>query len=212
MKGKRLSLIVGISFILALAASLLSAVKGVVVEDVKKYSSGEQAGIQSGDILRSWQRRSNPPADSMAAKGSLTSIFDFIMAETEQGPRGPVKLAGERAGTKAVFDLPVGEWKITVRPDLGKEGLRRYLDGKALIEKKDAEKGIALWEEWAGSGEALKDDLLSCWLYLQIGNALADQRKWKEAQAAYDKALSRAEKNKIPGLERPSGMLSLEPL
>ena len=62
MKQKRflavLFILVGI-----LITNLSSKDTGVFVEEVGKNSAGERAGIQKGDILLSWERPPNLPAN-----------------------------------------------------------------------------------------------------------------------------------------------------
>src|SRR5579884_3198501 len=72
-------------------------ISGVVVERVLPGSEGQHAGLQAGDVLRSWTRGS--------ATGTISSSFDLSRLETEQAPRGTVALNGSRGNTEHTWIL-----------------------------------------------------------------------------------------------------------
>src|SRR5688572_9633920 len=49
---------------------------GMVIKEILKGSALEKAGLQTGDVILSWERLPNPPANPEAAKGELISYFD----------------------------------------------------------------------------------------------------------------------------------------
>lgn len=200
MEKKKLTTILFI-FVIGITISLFSQDNGVVVEEVGEHSAGERAGIQKGDILFSWERPANPPANPEPARGVIESVFDFMMVEIEQGPRGLAKLTGERESEKVIYEIPVGEWKIKVRPLMGEGDLQIYLKGKKMIEDREVETGITIWKELMQSERAARDGLFSSWMHLQIGNALVKQRKWDEAHSAYQDALEQAKKSQNPSAQ-----------
>src|SRR5260370_18979567 len=57
---------------------------GIVVESIAKYSEGEKAGVQEGDVLLSWSRGDT--------KGEIESPFDLSNIEIEQVPRRNVTI------------------------------------------------------------------------------------------------------------------------
>jgi CHAT domain-containing protein/Tfp pilus assembly protein PilF len=195
MKEKRflavLFILVGI-----LITNLSSNDTGVVVEEVGKNSAGERAGIQKGDILLSWERPPNPPSNPEGASGVIESVFDFMMIEMEQSPRGLVKLVGERDGERMAFEVLVGGWKIKIRPTMTDSILKNYKAGKELVKGEEEERGIQVWKEIAKSMESAEDLIFSCWIYLEIGNAWVKIKKWDEAHNAYQAALKNAEISK----------------
>lgn len=43
---------------------------GVVIEEIPRGSALEKAGLQAGDVILSWERLPNPPANPEGAGGS----------------------------------------------------------------------------------------------------------------------------------------------
>jgi len=183
-------------FILGISAPLWSDNRGVVVEDVGLDSAGAKAGIKPGDVLLSWEGTPRPPAGTKAPRGTLETPNDLILVEVEHGLRGATKITGAREGKTLAFTVPLGEWRIRVRPPMDNAVLKLYQAGKAATGKKEIEKGIALWREAAKLAEAKKNPALLSWLYLQIGNTWAENRKWNEALADYQAGIRFAEENK----------------
>jgi CHAT domain-containing protein/Tfp pilus assembly protein PilF len=166
---------------------------GVVVEEVSKNSAGEKVNIQPGDILLSWERPASPPANPEKAEGKIESVFDWMWLEMEQGPRGMVKVSGERDGQEITFEVPLGNWGIKVRPPFQEEASKTYTEGKAAVNSKDLDRGIALWGTIAKAAEATGDIRLACWMNLRVGDTWAEARRWAEADGAYESARGMAE-------------------
>jgi CHAT domain-containing protein/Tfp pilus assembly protein PilF len=161
---------------------------GVVVEDVANASAGEKAGLRPGDVLLAWQRPANPSANPEKAEGKIESVFDWMWVEMEHGPRGTVKVSGERDGRPLTIEVPRGLWGVKVRPRLDEKTLNIYLEGKAAIDARTLESGAALWSraaKFANTGGS--------WMYLRIGDTWAEARRWADASAAYDMARAESE-------------------
>jgi CHAT domain-containing protein/Tfp pilus assembly protein PilF len=170
--------------------SKASLPSGVVVEEVGKDSAGERAGIKPGDVLLSWVRLSNSPANPKEARGKIKSPFDLADVEVEQAPRGEFKLSGARSGRAFSVSVPPGEWKIQARPQMSAKTLTIYQEGKKLVEaKKEPDKGLALWRQAATRAREEKESRAARWLFFRMGDALADLRRWDEAHAAYRAAI-----------------------
>src|SRR5579859_6855388 len=82
---------------------------GIVVEEVKKNSEGERAGLREGDILLSWRRGD--------AKGVFESPFDLYTIAIEQAAYGEVTLEGIRGMEKRHWLLGWNIWGIEGRPN-----------------------------------------------------------------------------------------------
>ncbi len=164
---------------------------GLVVESAEKDSAADKAGIKAGDVLVSWVRAPNLPANPSEARGTFASPFDVTEVEIEQSPRGDMTLAGRRDGQPFSVTLPPGDWKIEVRPALSAEGLERYIRAKQRIAEGELASGIALLREQM-VGLDRKDPESACWLLKVIGDAWSRAKKWDEARAAYEEAKGRA--------------------
>lgn len=178
-----------------------STLPGVGVESVGKGSSGEKAGVWAGDLLLSWARAAAPPANPQAAGGEILSPFDLDEVESEQSPRGAVTLSGERDGKPFTADLPSVRWEIIAVPRFETDIQALYRQGGQMIQRKDTEPGIALWEEAAVKLEERRDGLPACWLRLKIGDALAAARRGGAAQSAYERAVTSAKTLGRPDVE-----------
>jgi CHAT domain-containing protein/tetratricopeptide (TPR) repeat protein len=197
--------------VLSLAALLLStlaytgaaqaAQPGVVVEAVSARSAGEKAGIRGGDVLLAWERPASPPANPERAEGTIESAFDWMWVEMEQGPRGPVRVRGERGGKETAFEIPTGNWAISVRPRFDEDALDAYTEGTAAVRSKDFERGIALWMAVAASAESTHHMSIACWMNLRAGDTWAEARRWNEAQTTYQRALDIAARSTCAGAE-----------
>ena len=184
-----------VALVLLLAAafrpdSRAAASPGVVVDDVTKGSAAEKAGLKPGDVLVSW---SGP-----AVQGALASIFDYWDLQEEQMPRGPVALTGRRDGPETSWTIPPGPSGLTVRPILEEDLLARYLEGKGLVQAKNAQEGAA---RWRAAAEAASGEV-AVWLSSRAAEALAEAKIWPDVDAAYEKAIDGA-----AGRPRVAGVL-----
>jgi CHAT domain-containing protein/Flp pilus assembly protein TadD len=96
-------------------------VPGLIVDEATAGFAAARAGILPGDLLQSWERAASPPANPLPASGRLDSPFDLLTVESEQAPRGMIRLNGVRAGNPRTWELPPGDWRLTPRPPLGDE-------------------------------------------------------------------------------------------
>ncbi len=176
------------------AGAVRIAQPGVVVEDVSKGSAGEQAGILPGDVLLGWQRPPSSPANPEKAEGSIESVFHWMWVDMEQGPRGSVRVRGQRNGKETNFEVPIGNWGVTVHPRLEEHALNVYTEGRSILAAGRFDKGIALWNTLARSAESTHDMETASWISLRIGDEWVEVGRWREAQNAYQTALAAAAK------------------
>lgn len=88
---------------------------GVVVESVEEGGVAHRAGLQAGDVVLSWARPEVAKPSAGGARGELTAPFDWYDLEDEQAPRGPVQVAGLRAGVPFTVTLVADGFRTQVR-------------------------------------------------------------------------------------------------
>jgi CHAT domain-containing protein/Tfp pilus assembly protein PilF len=169
------------------SAALLTATassSGVVIEEVGEGSSLEKAGVRPGDLLLAWERE--------GGKGEIQTAFDWKWVETEQAPRGTVRLHGERHGVATSFEVPRGIWDAKARPWMAADLLQTYAEGRRQIEAGDIEAGVALWEPLVQRAEPTTTPGLRCWLLLQVSHAWSKKGQGDRARSALQAALAQA--------------------
>ncbi len=166
--------------------------QGVVVESIDGWAL-EKAGLQAGDVLLSWRRLPNPPANPEEAEGVLTSYFEWLEIQAEQTPRGPVVLGGRRGGEPKEFTVESGLWEAEVRPVLPPALEEIYSSGKAHLVSGDLEAAVGAWRSLADGARAEGDGDLQAWIALRMGEAWGDQGEWGNEFEAFRNALATAE-------------------
>ncbi|HKI02504.1 MAG TPA: CHAT domain-containing protein [Thermoanaerobaculia bacterium] len=162
---------------------------GVVIEDIPKGSALEKAGLQVGDVILSWERLPNPPANPEGAKGELTSYFDWLELEVEQVPRGAVVLRGRRGEAPQELRVEPGPWEAKVRPVLSQALEEIYLAGKAQFASGDTEGAVRRWSFLVYNLQDEKIGYLKAWVALLSGEAWEQSKKWEKAIEAYREIL-----------------------
>ena len=165
---------------------------GVVVESVKKDSPVDKAGLRAGDVLLTWEREANPPANPEAAHGELRNPFDAWALEVEQKPRGTVRFSLRRDGERLTLAMPAGNWSYGVKPELEAPLAEAFT--KAI----EASRG----EDLAGGRKQLREiakDLaaggrhdLAAWTLARIADARTDGQADAWGRAIMDEALAEA--------------------
>jgi tetratricopeptide (TPR) repeat protein len=128
-----------------------SELAGVVVEAVAKGSALARAGLQSGDLLLSWQQPAHSVTTSGPAEGGLTTYFDWLDLKLEQAPRGPLILAGTRDGHRYQFTIEPGSWEGAVRPLLTQAAEETYREARHWVEAGSPTAALPLVEELVSS-------------------------------------------------------------
>ncbi len=162
---------------------------GVVIEEIPKGSALEKAGLQVGDVILSWERLPNPPANPEAAKGELTSYFDWLELEVEEVPRGAVVLRGQRGMEPLELRAEPGLWEAKVRPRLSRGLEEIYLAGKAQLASGHIEAAVQAWSSFAKDVGSRGDGNLRAWIALRIGDAWEEQVKWEKVVEAFREVL-----------------------
>lgn len=155
--------------------------QGVVVEEIGVGSALEKAGLQVGDVVLSWRRLPNPPANPQEAKGDLRSPFDWMWMEIEQAPRGTLELAVQRGGKEQVVVVEPGYWDGRVRPFLSGEMLADYERGLEEVAAEDLEGAERWWGRLAEQSLREKDRAAQAWLYYRLGQGRAEPMQLEES-------------------------------
>ncbi len=165
---------------------------GVVVERVKPGWPAEAAGVQPGDVLLSWSRAPNPPANPSGAQGDFAAPFEIPYVEIEQSPRGNVEVLGLREDRRLTFDLPPQGWGIVARPPLPGPVLATYLQGSRRIEAGDSGRGLELWRGAAARLSKAGRHADAAWLHSRVAEAAARRNEGKAARQAFALAIREA--------------------
>lgn len=163
---------------------------GVVIEEIPKGSALEKAGLQVGDVVLSWERLPNPPANPEGARGELGSYFDWVEFEEEQVPRGAVVLRGRRGADSLELSVELGVWEVEVRPVLTQTLEAIYSTGKSRLLAGDIKAAVQEWQSIAYLARDKGDSGLYAWTTLMIGDYWGEKVEWREAIDTYQRALS----------------------
>ncbi len=170
------------------ALILQSEPSGIVIERVNRYSEAELAGLRPGDTVQRWRRGD--------ATGVIQTPFDLWRLEYEEAPVGLVLLDGASNNQVYTWKLGQGDWGINARPILPEKLLELYLEGKTEEEfGKPKEAAIIFWK--AASEFQLQANL-GCWLSSRAAETYTAARQWKEADLAYQQAVSIASAESLP--------------
>ena len=190
-----------LSFLLALSPATGAPAPGVVVEEVAPRSAALAAGLARGDALVSWTRAASPPGSPVAASGELRSVFDLLLLEDEEGPRGRVACRGTRTGAPLEAAVPVGKWGLLARPPLGGALLAAWERGREALVKKDLDTLAAAWGEAETLALAAGETTTAAWVAYRTGEALCGRGRHEKGQEAYGRALEAARASKDPAAE-----------
>ena len=126
--------VLGVVILVAtLGASDASSSAGLVVETVTPGYEAAKAGIHPGDVLVSWERAANPPANALPPRGLFRSPFDLFEAYVDQAPRArTLTLDVLRQGKR--ISIPIGQfpWRLEARPRFSSRSLRLFEEGRGL--------------------------------------------------------------------------------
>jgi CHAT domain-containing protein len=198
---------------LGAAPSRETAHAGVVVEKPVPGYEAASAGIQTGDVLVSWQRAANPPANPAPASGFFDSPFDVDDIRFEQGPRARTLTLGlTRNGRSISVSIGQYPWRLEVRPPFSKRWLPSYEKGVRLIEQDELTKGLDAWRSLAGELSAAKEYVEAAWLWSRIGMKLSGHKEADAALSAIERALVEARLAGRPEIEAQLKGLEVEVL
>lgn len=174
------------------AETISEAPAGLVVEQIRRGSTADKAGLQDGDNLLSWSREAPAPV-----QGIFRSPFDWRSVLIEQVPRGKVTLVGRRGEAERTWVLPAGspsggdqtEDEVTVRPALTSDLLALYSAGKERVAQGDLEGGVERWRSATAQALARGETEIALWLRARQARAFAEAERWLEADSIYEELI-----------------------
>jgi len=178
--ARNIALVVLFSSLLHPSGSCEDLKRGVVVENVAPHLEADKAGLKQGDIILHWTR-----GDS---RGEIDSPFDMSAIEIEQAPRGNVTLAGLRGTEERAWPVGGSKWGISARPQMSDSVLSTYREGQEFVK---AGKFAEAAEKWRTAADQAKD-ARALWFLYQIASMWVDERRWDEADKAYQQAVEAA--------------------
>ena len=151
--------------------------KGVVIERVTVGLEANKAGIQVGDILVSWSRG--------RGKSDIKSPFDLSWIETEQAPRGQVRIEGFRGNHRHIWLLRSYGWGVITRPNMQGGILRLYLEGQRLAHTDKLAPAFERWQQASTAAEQAGASWLASWFLLRIAQWISWAKQDDAANDAY---------------------------
>lgn len=159
--------------------------EGLVVLEARTLGAEPEVEFRPGDVLVSWIRGN--------ASGLLRWPSGLAEVETEQAPLGTVILVGRRGDRPKSWRMPADRWDVRTRPVLSPHLLALYREGAERFAVREPERGAESW--LAGMREATRaeDKPRAVWFLGEFARALGQARRWPEADAAYERAIHRAQ-------------------
>jgi CHAT domain-containing protein/Flp pilus assembly protein TadD len=184
------------------ASSPPAAGQGVVVERALPGFEAAKAGIRPGDVLLSWERGPNPPANPAPAKGAFRSPFDLLEVYLEQAPRArTLTLVIQRAGARITIPILQRRWGLETRPRFSPPQLVRYEEGRTLTERGEIEKGWSLWQSFARDLSGTGSRVDAAWLWSRVAKDQSRANQPDLALSSLDRALAETRKAARPDIE-----------
>ncbi|MCG8463069.1 MAG: CHAT domain-containing protein [Holophagales bacterium] len=180
----KVGLIVWALPVLALLSRATPVAADVLVQDLAAGSALLRAGVEPGDRFGSWRR---PDGEAEP----LRTAFDWLWLETEQAPRGPLRLDGKRRGEPFSVRIEPGLWQARVRPELPGDLLAVYRSGSNRLDAGDAVGAADRWHR-AAAGSALPRHVRT-WLLYRAGSVLVEAGETAAGEELLTAALEAAE-------------------
>ena len=182
---------------LALAGSLSLAAcspgpppTGVTVASLDPAGGGARTGLRTGDVLLSWQRRTEEPV-AAEAEGALHSCADLSAVENGEAPRGTVTFQVERLGRAFSLEMDPGGLQVEVLPRRKRagEGCEAFARARRLSRIPRWPEARAAYAKAAAAARARGRLLFAATALRGQGEAALRAQDFPGAEAAYAEAL-----------------------
>ena len=155
----------------------------LVVYSVTGEGGADRAGLEEGDVLRSWVRPATDKTPS-SAQGGFGHPLELRLVEIEQANIAPVTLDVRRNEERVYIELGSGVWLINARPALAGSELVEWRRGEEA-RGTDATVTRAAWRPLIDSWRASPDRQLDAiWLELELARVLQDAGDLETAEQA----------------------------
>jgi CHAT domain-containing protein/tetratricopeptide (TPR) repeat protein len=158
------------------AASAITEVPGLIIEEIVADLPAAKAGLKVGDKLLTFEEK---PLSSLAA---LQAIQQNSFGKKE----GVLRV--QRGEESLTLSVPMGSLGMILRTDLPPSALPFYMKGKAAQRAEKQAEIISNWVMAAKEAEKVEAKAAASWLYWLAGAIYQGQENWKEAQEMYDAA------------------------
>ncbi len=166
---------------------------GIVVEKATPGFEAEKAGLQPGDVLVSWSRGANPPANPRAARGVFRSPFDVPEVFIDQAPRAKtLTLAFVRGGKRLSASIAPYPWRLETRPRFAGARLDLWEDGRRRIEQGDLPGGLDAWRRLASALSSSGGRVEAAWVWSRVGRMQAEGKQIDAALSSFEEAAAEA--------------------
>jgi len=167
---------------------------GLVVESLEPNSTWGRAGVESGDLLLSWEGVDSGTPSSVVASGEFRTPFDVEIFAVEQMSLGGSRIIFVRDGEHKTASLWPRDWSIVTRPDLDGYDLNAYLDAQGSVDAGRFEEGSNGWRGLALIWSRADDHSRAAWLLTKSADALVDAGLSDQADVRYAEAAAEARK------------------
>jgi CHAT domain-containing protein/tetratricopeptide (TPR) repeat protein len=166
---------------------------GIVVETVVQGWAGEKPDVRPGDVLISWERVPNPPANPKGSHGPFLTPFDLFETCSREAPRAKgLTLVLTRSGARVRSAVSELQCDIETRPAFGGPRLKRYEEGRRLSAQGDLAKATDVWRALAGELSSSGDPLAAAWMLRRVAAREAEAQRVDAAVETIDQAIAQA--------------------
>jgi CHAT domain-containing protein/Tfp pilus assembly protein PilF len=177
----------------ASGAAAPSSVSGVIVESVRPGGPAAAAGLRAGDLLVSWRRVENPPANPSGASGTFRTPFDVSETNIDQSPRARrLTIEYRRGGETGSVSIQPYRWEVETRPRFSGSREESYEAGRRLFEGDKTEEGIRIWTRLANDLSGSDDHLEAAWVWSRIARKQAESEQIDPAVRSFGLAIEQA--------------------
>ncbi len=151
---------------------------GLVVTAVDPGGVAWATPISTGDILIAWRFSD----EQVAVEGEFNAPLSLDAVQSQWGWRGKTVLVLQKGASTRAVEVPVGDWGISVRPQLPNDDVVKLQSITQAIANGDGEEAIGDGLRWRDALIENGDYQNAAWLSAEIGAALLSSRDFERAK------------------------------